>query len=57
MIMCVFLVGGAMLATLAVFFRRLRRIEEESFGPQPRIPLRTKFRNLSFRIRNRIRKD
>ncbi len=57
MIICVFVVGAAMFATLAVFFRRLRRIEEEFFGPLPHIPMRTKIRNLRYRIRNRIRKD
>ncbi len=57
MLVAVVVVCGAMFATLILFFRRLRRIEESFLGRQPHIPWRARYQALLFRLRHHIRKS
>jgi hypothetical protein len=55
MLVVVLLVGGAMFGTLTWFFRRLRRIEEDSFGPQGYESLRADVREAGAHLWKRLR--
>ena len=55
MFLAVLVVAGAMFGTLHWFFRRLRVIEEASWGPQPRVRLRDRIRDARRQILARLR--
>ncbi|MDA0577325.1 MAG: hypothetical protein O3B24_04415 [Verrucomicrobia bacterium] len=55
MVVLVLIVGGAMVGVLTWFFRRLRRIEEESWGTHSHDSLRLHVRVLLGRIQSLVR--
>jgi hypothetical protein len=55
-LMVAIIVGGAMMGTLTWFFRRLRRIEEETLGMAVEPPLGTQVRELGALFVQRFRK-
>ncbi|MCE9614159.1 MAG: hypothetical protein K8T26_07775 [Lentisphaerae bacterium] len=56
MLLTALIVGGAMIGTLAWFFRRLRSIEEEFLGPDAHPALGGELRSMGTNLLHRMRK-